>query len=144
MLTYEFSSEKASLRELDNGVELEVRRKTINHVRDSIKGKIKGVEVWHFDLGMAVRQVSAPCQSDRKLVRAELQQALAGLKKFVDSAPPTARVETVQAIRTASEYVIAPEITNRQLFTEVQKLVFAIDPNPQRIQPPAPSTAPKP
>ena len=135
-LTPEYSSERAQLAELDNGVELELRWKTINSVRDSIKTKIAKLDIWLFDLGMAVRKVSAPFQSDRKLVRAEVQQVLADLGKFADSAPPEAKAETVQAIRTASQYVITETITNRDLSKEVFKLVSAIDPDPQPIRRP--------
>ncbi len=136
MLTNEFSAEKAQMQELDNGVELAVRWKTINSVRDSIKTKITKGDVWLFDLGMAVRKASAPFQSDRKLVREEVQQVLADLGKFADSAPPEAKAETVQAIRSASQYVITETITNRDLAKEVFMLVSAIDPNPQSIRPP--------
>ncbi len=135
ILTNEFSAERARLHELDNGVQLEVRWKTINSVRDSIKTKINKADIWHFDLGMAARKVSAPFQSDRKLVRKELQQVLIDLGKFADSAPPEAKAETLQAIRSASQYIITETKTNQDLAREVFRLISAIDPDPQRIRP---------
>ncbi len=67
MLTNEFAGERNKLQDLDHGVELAFRWKTIEGVRDSIRQKLQGRDAWWFDLGFAMREVTSPFQSDKRL-----------------------------------------------------------------------------
>lgn len=46
MLTNESAEERTKLEELDRGVELDFRWKTINDIKSSIRGKLHGKDVW--------------------------------------------------------------------------------------------------
>lgn len=136
ILTVEYAAEKARLLELNNNRDMEFRWKTIREVQDALRGKLSERDKWEFDLGIAVRTVSAPFQSDRGAVREKVQKSLADLKKFADTAPPGTSDEMVKAIRTASEYVISPEVSYRDSIGQIYKLLGAIDPHPQPLRVP--------
>lgn len=126
MLTNEFADEKTKLQNLDYGVELAFRWKTINAVKDSIKAKLKGSDVWRFDLGFALREVSAPFQSDKKLDLSEVQAAISNLAKFVESPPSDAPPAAVENLRTLSTYKINPAMTAQEVRLAIFKLMSGI------------------
>jgi hypothetical protein len=128
MLTNEFAGEKTKLQALDHGVELAFRWKTIENVRDSIRGKLQGSDVWWFDLGFAMRKVSSPFQSDRKLDLSEVQAALSNLAKFVESAPSDVPPQAVENLRTLSTYKIDPAMTPQEVNRAIFKLASGIRP----------------
>ena len=123
MLTNEFAGERGKLQDLDHGVELPVRWKTIKGVRDSIRGKLQGRDAWWFDLGFAMREVTAPFQSDKKLALSEVQEAMSKLAKFVESAPSDVPPATVDNLRTLSTYKIDPAMPPQ----EVRQAIFKLD-----------------
>lgn len=104
MLTNEFAEERNKLQDLDHGVELAFRWKTIEGVRNSIRRKLQGKDAWWFDLGFAMREVTSPFQSDKKLDLSEVQAAISNLAKFVESAPSDVPPPTVENLRTLSSY----------------------------------------
>lgn len=128
MLTNEFAGERGKLLDLDNGVELPVRWETIKGVRDSIRGKLKGRDAWWFDLGFAMREVTSPFQSDKKLDLSEVQAAISNLAKFVESAPPDVPPATVETLRTLSTYKIDPAMPPQEVHQAIFKLVSSIRP----------------
>ncbi len=128
MLTNEFAGERSKLRELDHGVELGVRWKTIEGVRDSIRRKLQGTNIWWFDLGFAMREVTSPFQSDKKLDLSEVQAAISNLVKFVESAPSEVPPATVENLRTLSTYKIAPAMPPLEVRKTIFKLASAIRP----------------
>ncbi|MFN6962772.1 MAG: hypothetical protein ACK4S4_03295 [Pyrinomonadaceae bacterium] len=132
MLTPEFADEKTRLQELDNGVELAVRWRTIEGVRRSLSDKLKGQDAWWFELGMAIREATAPFQSDRKPDRAELQRALAALARFADSAPGDVPRPVVQAIRDLSDHKIDPAMP----LPELARLIFEMSRNIRPVDEP--------
>lgn len=129
MLTPEFSDEKVKLLELDRNPDLKVRWRTIESVRDSLAARLKGKEAWWFKVGIAVRQVTWAFQSDKKPDRDEVQKALSNLGKFAASAPAEIPKEVIDDLRTAAAFKIDPEMTIRDLFLEVRKLVAGIRPD---------------
>jgi hypothetical protein len=128
MLTNQFAGERGKLQHLDNGVELPVRWKTIEGVRDSIRGKLQGGDAWWFDLGFAVREVTAPFQSDKKLDLSEVQAAMSNLAKFVESAPSDVPPSTVENLRMLSTYKIDPAMPPREVQQAILKLAYGIRP----------------
>jgi hypothetical protein len=134
MLTTEFADEKGKLQALDTGVDLETRWKTINVVKDSLQGKLKGRDAWYFGLGMAMREVTAPFQSDKKFDREEVQKALTGLAKFVSSAPADVPKELIDDLRAASLYKLDPAAKDETMFQEIHQLAAKINPGERRIQ----------
>ena len=128
MLTNEFAGERTKLQNLDQGVELAFRWKTIESVRDSIRGKLKDSDAWWFDLGFAMRKVSSPFQSDKKLDLSEVQAAISNLAKFVESAPSNVPPLTVENLRTLSTYKIDPAMTPQEVHRAIFKLASGIRP----------------
>lgn len=128
MLTNDFAGEKGKLQDLDNGVELAVRWETIKGVRGSIRGKLQGRDAWWFDLGLAMREVTAPFQSDRKLDLSEVQEAVSKLAKLVESAPSDAPPATVENLRTLAAYKIDPAMPPREVYQAIFKLASGIRP----------------
>jgi hypothetical protein len=128
MLTNEFAGEKTKLQDLDHGVELAFRWKTIESVRNSIKGKLQGGDAWWFDLGFAMREVSSPFQSDKKLDLSEVQGAISNLAKFVESAPSDVPPLTIENLRKLSTYKIDPAMTPQEVHQAIFKLASGIRP----------------
>ncbi len=128
MLTNEFAGEKSKLQELDRGVELAFRWKTIEGVRESIRVKLKGRDAWWFDLAFAMREMTAPFQSDKKLDLSEVQAAISNLAKFVESAPADVPPPTVENLRTLSTYKIDQAMPPQQVQRAIFKLASGIRP----------------
>ena len=128
MLTNEFAEERSKLQELDRGVELAFRWKTIEGVKDSIRRKLKDRDAWWFDLAFAIREVTAPFQSDKKLDLSEVQTAISNLAKFVESAPSDVPPPTVENLRTLSKYKIDPAMPPQEVLQAIFKLASRIRP----------------
>ena len=128
MLTNQFAEERSKLQDLDRGVELDFRWKTIDDVRNSIRKKLQGRDAWWFDLGFAMRDVTSPFQSDKKLDLDEVQGAISNLAKFVGSAPSDVPPLTVENLRTLSTYKIDPAMPRQEVLQAIYKLVSGIRP----------------
>jgi hypothetical protein len=128
MLTNEFAGERTKLQDLDHAVELAVRWETIKGVKDSIRGKLQGRDAWWFDLGFAMREVTSPFQSDKKLDLSEVQEAMSNLAKFVESAPSDVPPATVDNLRTLSTYKIDPVMPPQEVHEAIFKLASGIRP----------------
>lgn len=126
MLTNEFAGERGKLQDLDHGVELPVRWETIKGVRDSLRGKLQGSDAWWFDLGFAMREVTAPFQSDKKLDLSEVQAAISNLANFVESAPSDVPPATVENLRALSTYKIDPAMPTHEVHQAIFKLASSI------------------
>jgi hypothetical protein len=128
MLTNEFAGERTKLQDLDNGVELAVRWKTIKGIRDSIRRKLQDRDAWWFDLGFAMREATSPFQSDKKLDLSEVQAAISNLAKFVVSTPPDVPPLTVENLRALSTYKIDRAMTPQEVRQTIFKLASGIRP----------------
>lgn len=128
MLTNEFAGERGRLQDADSGVELPVRWKTIEGVRDSIRKRLQGRDAWWFDLGFAMREVTSPFQSDKKLDLSEVQTAISNLAKFVEAAPTDVPSATVEGLRTLSTYKIDPATDPQEVHQAIFKLAASIRP----------------
>lgn len=128
MLTNEFAEERTKLQNLDRSGELDFRWKTIESVKNSIKGKLQSRDAWWFDLGFAMREVTSPFQSDKKLDLNEVQTALSNLAKFVETMPSDASPQTVENLRTLSTYKIKPGTPPQEVHQAISKLAFGIRP----------------
>lgn len=128
MLTDEFAEEKIKLRDLDHGVKLSDRWKTIEGVRDSIRGKLASRDAWWFNLGFAMREVTSPFQSDKKLDLSEVQAAISNLAKFVESAPSDVPPQMVEKLQTLVNYKINLEMPPQEVHQAIFKLVSGIKP----------------
>jgi hypothetical protein len=127
MLTNEFVGERSKLQNLDH-VELAFRWKTIEGVRDSIRGKLKGSDAWWFNLGFAMREVTSPFQSDKKLDLSEVQAAISNLAKFAESAPSDVPLPIVEKLRTLSTYKIDSAMPPQEVRKAIFKLASGIQP----------------
>lgn len=128
MLTNEFAGERNRLQDLDNGVGLDVRWETIKGVRDSLRGKLQGRDAWWFDLGFAMREVTSPFQSNKKLDLSVVRAAISNLAKFVESAPPDVPPATVENLRALSTYKIDPATPPQEVHQAIFKLASSIRP----------------
>jgi len=128
MLTNEFAEERNKLQDLDHNAELAFRWKTIEGVRNSIRGKLQGKDAWWFNLGFAMREVTSPFQSDKKLDLGEVQAAISNLNKFVESAPSGVPPPTVENLRTLSNYKIDPAMPPQEVHQAIFKLASGIRP----------------
>lgn len=128
MLTNEFTAERTKLQELDQSVTLDFRWKTIEGVRSSIKGKLQSKDAWWFDLGFAMREVSSPFQSDKKLDLSEVQAAISNLAKFTESAPPDVPALAVENLHKLSTYKVDPTMKPQEIHQAIFKLAFSIHP----------------
>ena len=128
MLTNEFAEERNKLQDLDHNAELAFRWKTIEGVRNSIRGKLQGKDAWWFNLGFAMREVTSPFQSDKKLDLSEVQAAISNLNKFVESAPTGVPPPTVENLRTLSNYKIDPAMPPQEVHQAIFKLASGIRP----------------
>ncbi len=128
MLTNEFAEERNKLQDLDHNAELAFRWKTIEGVRNSIRGKLQGKDAWWFNLGFAMREVTSPFQSDKKLDLSEVQAAISNLNKFVESAPSGVPPPTVENLRTLSNYKIDPAMPPQEVHQAIFKLASGIRP----------------
>lgn len=129
MLTNEFDAERSKLQELDrSGIELAVRWKTIESVKGSIREKLQGKDAWWFDLAFAMREVSAPFQSDKKLDLSEVQAAISNLAKFIESAPSDVPTPMVENLRTLANYKIDPTMPPQKVHQEIFKRFSVIRP----------------
>ena len=128
MLTNEYSAERVKLQELDARRDLQFRWDTIKGVRESVGAKLQGPDHWWFDLGFAMRDVTAPFQSDRRLDLNEVQTALSDLGKFHASAPADVPPATLEMLKKMAEYKIGPEMTPQEVHEAISKLAYRIRP----------------
>lgn len=117
ILSPEFSNEKTKLLALDEngGAEYKIRQKSIVEVVESVKSKLKGNDLWWFELGLALRRVTFWPQAGGPIERAELQDAIDDLGPIVSRAPDGVGEELINEISAISRYRVPQNIPEGEL-----------------------------
>ena len=116
MLSPEFAKEKAGLLSLDGeGVDFETRQKVMANVTASMRSKLKGMDVWRFDLGLALRRVSFWPQAAEAIDRTELQKAIEDLGMIAAKSPEGVSKHLIKELTVISKYRIPAEISEQDL-----------------------------
>lgn len=123
ILPTEWSEERIALQEIDKLNDVEARIRAIESAISRFQQKLTGEQLWEFELGMAVRRITTPFQSDRGVIRDEIQADLRSLKRFLDSAPEGVKEENLAALRSLVGYEIAAETKNDELARDIYRLV---------------------
>lgn len=116
ILSSRFPSEKAQLVALDaKGVDLETRWRVMREVETSLRDKIKGGDLWRFNLAMALRRITFWTIAGERIVRADLQKAIDQLPQYVAGAPEEIPNEMIDALLAVSKYRVPAELPEREL-----------------------------
>lgn len=117
ILSPEFSKEKAGLLTLDanGGADYDTRQKVIAEVVASFKSKLKGIDLWRFELGLALRRVTFWPQAGGPVDRRELQKAIEELATVADWPPEGVAETLIKELTAISKYRIPPDISERDL-----------------------------
>ena len=117
ILTAEFAAEKEQLKSLDanGGVAFEPRQKGISEVTASLRSKLKGADLWWFELGLALRRVTFWPQAGERIDRAELEKAIAALPARIASPPEGVSEPLLAELTKMSKYQIPENISEREL-----------------------------
>ena len=116
LLSARFTDEKARLFALDEkGTELETRWKVMREVEGSLKDKLKGGDLWRFEIGMALRLVTFWTMAGEKTNRADLQKAIENLPKLIAAAPDDIPKATIDALNSLGKYRVPADLPEREL-----------------------------
>ena len=131
ILSSRFVAEKNQLLSLDaKGVDYDSRQNGIRAVEISLKDKLKGGDLWRFEIGMALRRVSFWEMASEQIDRLKLQTAINELPRYINGAPDGISKQTIDALKAVSEYKVSHELTERNLRQAITKLTLNI-----RIEP---------
>ena len=127
ILSADHAKEKASLASLDEkGVDFDTRQKVIAEVVSSIRAKLKGMDAWRFDLGLALRRVTFWPQAAEIINRAELQKAIDDLGAVIARAPEGVSEPLIRELTVMSKYKIPSEIPERELRKAISEMYMNI------------------
>lgn len=131
ILSTDYSKEKASLLTLDvkGGADYDTRQKVIAEVIGSVKSKLKGIDLWRFELGLALRRITFWPQAGGPVDRAELQKAIEGLAAVITSAPEGISDQLLKELAAVSKYRIPPDISERDLRQAVANMSRTLAPH---------------
>ena len=131
ILSSGFANEKARLLILDaKGVDLQTRWKVIQEVETSLKTKLNEGDLWRFKIGMALRLITFWTMAGERTHRAELQNAIDDLPKFIAGAPDEISEQTIEALKAVSKYRVPVDLPERELRQAIFNMTRNI-----RIQP---------
>ncbi len=115
--------EKTKLISLDaEGVTFETRQKVIAEVANSVRSKLTGRDLWHYDLAMALRRITFWTQAAEATDRGQLQKAIAALASNASAAPEDAPAELISDLTVISKYRIPDAIAERDLRRAIMEL----------------------
>ncbi len=127
ILSAKFASEKARLVALDEkGTELETRWKVMREVENSLKEKLKGGDLWRFEIGMALRLVTFWMMAGERTNRADLQTAIDNLPKVIAKAPVDIPPATLDALKAVSKYRVPADLPERELRQAISSMTRGI------------------
>lgn len=127
ILSARYGDERTRLLALDTkGTELETRWKVMREVEGSLKGKLKGGELWRFEIGMALRLVTFWTMAGERTNRVDLQAAIDRLPKIIAAAPDDIPAATIEALTTVSKYRVPAELPERELRQAINTMTRGI------------------
>jgi len=132
ILSNEFAAEKARLiiLDADGGVDFDTRQKGIADVVGSIKAKLSGVDLWQFELGMALRRVTFWLMAGR-IDRREMQKAIEGLTPYITSAPEGTSKQLIDDLNAFSKFRIPADMSDRDLARAISDMSKKIPSDPK-------------
>ena len=123
ILTPEFEKEKKSLLSLDaEGVDFDTRQKVIAEVFMTLRSRLKGMDLWRFDLGSSLRRVTFWTQAGAAIDRNDLQASLANLSAITTSHPEGVSDELITALTAMSMYKVTAEISENDLRAAIREM----------------------
>jgi len=127
ILSAKFADEKGRLIALDTkGTELETRWRVMREVENSLKGKLKGGDLWRFEIGMALRLVTFWTMAGARTNRAELQSAIHNLPKIIAAAPEDIPPATIEALQVVSTYRVPADLPENELRQAIMSMTRGI------------------
>lgn len=116
ILSSDYAAEKARLLTLDaRGVDFNTRQRVMAEVIATIKTKLKGADLWRFEMGIALRRVTFWTMAGERTDRAAMQKAIDALPSYIAAAPEGVSERTIKALTDVSHYRVTPEIAEREL-----------------------------
>lgn len=131
ILSTEFLKEKASLSGLDanGGADYDRRQNVIREVTASVKARLKGIDLWRFELGMALRRITFWPQARETVNRAELQNAINDLSTYIASAPQGVSEGLIKELTAISRYRVPTDMSERDLRRAIVNLTRNLGPH---------------
>lgn len=127
LLAARFADEKARLVALDEkGTELETRWKVMREVEGSLKEKLKGGDLWRFEIGMALRLVTFWTMAGERTNRVDLQTAIDVLPKLIAKAPDDIPKETLDILNNLAKYRVPADLPERDLRQAISTMTRGI------------------
>lgn len=117
ILSSDFATERSRLLSLDSsgGADYETRQKVMAEVVGSVRSRLKGIDLWRFEIGMALRRVTFWAQAGEKTDRIALQKAIDELPTHIASAPETVPEQMIATLTSISKYRVRSDIPEREL-----------------------------
>ena len=130
ILSGDFAAEKTRLLGLDApGVDLNTRWKVIAEVESSLRKKLKGLDLWRFEVGMALRRVTFWTMAGERTDRAAMQKAIDALPAHIAAAPEGVSEQVITGLTALSKYRVTAEIPERELRQAINDLSRKIPPD---------------
>ncbi|MGB7069398.1 MAG: energy transducer TonB [Pyrinomonadaceae bacterium] len=128
-LSAEFDTEKQKLLSLEADSKLE-RPPMIKSVIDGIRSRLKGKDLWHYDLGFAITDILVPVR-DREFDREKIDGAIQKLRSFQASAPEDASAHVLEGLQILVNYKLSPKISNDETRTQIFRMLGNIPHDPR-------------
>lgn len=130
ILSSEYADEKTKLLSLDaKGVDYDTRQKVIEEVASSMRSKLKGMDLWRFNLALALRRITFWPQAGGPVDRIELQQAIDGLVPVISAAPDGVSEGLIKELTSISKYRVPAEISERDLRQAIANFYRSLGPH---------------
>lgn len=113
----DYAKERSSLIALDanGGADYDTRQKVLTEVTSAIRSRLKGTDLWRYELGLALRRVTFWTQAGESTDRTELQKAFQNLTNVAVSAPEGVSADLVKELSTMSKYRVPADLPERDL-----------------------------
>jgi hypothetical protein len=123
ILSAQYSDERSRLTALDadGGANYDERQKGIAELENTLRPKLRGLDLWQFELGMAMRRATFWLNAG-KIDRVEMQKALTDMETVIASAPEGVSKQVIDDLRAMSRFRIPKEASDREL----AKMVYAL------------------